>query len=208
MAKLTGGILGTATGKVSGVVAATWKDKNYVRQYVIPGNPNTAAQQVQRALMAACVDFAKLLVGQVFNAYTDGFQRSMSGFNYFVHRNIHHFTPVIEWGSIKVCEGKLYKPPLTGLVVDSGTHVATWSFLTALGNNGLDTDKIFAVLFDSTDGFIYFPAAEVTRDTGTITCDFQGGGGALCKGYLWAIQYTSGRVTLISDSGVSQVVAA
>ena len=46
-----------ASGKIAGsLVFATWKGLNTVRQYVVPSNPNTNPQSIQRGYMIAAVD--------------------------------------------------------------------------------------------------------------------------------------------------------
>ena len=57
MAKVTGPFLSIdASGTVyNALTASIWKGRNYMRGYFRPTNPNTEAQQVQRALMAAAV---------------------------------------------------------------------------------------------------------------------------------------------------------
>jgi hypothetical protein len=101
MAKLLNGLLGPASGRVGNIVAASWKQTNYARSYVVPANPNTTAQQAQRNAFGKCVDFAKLLVGQIFNPYTDRFQTNMSGFNFFIKRNIEAFKQTNGWISVR-----------------------------------------------------------------------------------------------------------
>jgi hypothetical protein len=45
-----------ASGTIYNVLTASiWKGRNYIRGYFVPTNPNTAAQQAQRTLMANAV---------------------------------------------------------------------------------------------------------------------------------------------------------
>lgn len=57
MAKVAGPFMSVdASGTIyKTLTASIWKGRNYIRGYFIPTNPNTAAQQAQRALMAAAV---------------------------------------------------------------------------------------------------------------------------------------------------------
>jgi len=57
MAKVTAPFLSLgATGQFGKtLVASTWKGLNTMRQYVVPANPQTAAQVAQRALLTAAV---------------------------------------------------------------------------------------------------------------------------------------------------------
>ena len=58
MAKVTGPLLSIdASGKIGdSIVFTRWRGTKVVRQYVIPANPNTAAQQVQRNFMALAIN--------------------------------------------------------------------------------------------------------------------------------------------------------
>lgn len=161
MGKILSGILSKVSGKVAGVVGGSWKDVAYLRAYVKPANPNTAAQQTQRTKFSDCVDFAKPLVGPVFNAYTDKFQKSMSGFNFFIKRNIAEFDGSVDYSLLKVTEG-----PLSAVSVTSAQYITdtiTISFTANPGNNGLDTDKVYALAYHTVSGLFYFAAAETTR---------------------------------------------
>ena len=167
MAIIRSGVLGNTRGKVAGVVGSQWKDKNYLREYVKPANPNTAAQQVQRGLMRLCVAFAKSLVGPVFNAYTDKFLKSMSGYNAFIKANIALFTTDPTYASVVISQGKL--SPVSGLAATYdtgiGNLVLTWN--DNLGNNGAADDKVYWVAYHKVTLQWHFADAEVTRTTET-----------------------------------------
>lgn len=208
MAKIRSGILGNIRGKVSGVVGGQWKDVNYLREYVKPANPSTAAQQTQRGLMSDCVAFCKTLVGPIFNAYTDKFQRSMSGFNFFIKRNITIFDGTPDYSSIKLSEGKL--SPITGLAVTyntaDGETILTWN--ENLGNNGASDDSVFWALYSSGDGIWYFADGEVDRSTETDTQTIVTGLSATSlEVYALVAQYAGTLVDLISDSVHDQCAA-
>ena len=203
MAILTGGILGNIRNKVGGVVGSQWKHRNTLRSYVIPGNPDTAAQQVQRNKFAAAVAFAKLILGQVLNVYVDPFQKQMSGFNFFIKQNIAYFAAAIVWESVKVTFGKLYGP----LNASFGTLIAEQSAITwdtDTGSNGAADDKVFAMFYNITRDLIYFAGAEVNRSAGTLTIDIPGTlDGDDCYMACWASKYdASGALVMVSDSVV------
>lgn len=208
MARLRSGILGNVRGKVAGVVGSQWKSINYVREYVLPANPNTAAQQVQRALMAKTVVFAKQAVGSIFNGYTDKFQKAMSGFNFFIKRNIAEFIASPTWANIKVTEGKL-NPVITGTCeYTTGTGVLACAFDKNLGANGLDSDSMFGLCWDLTSLIMYFPAAEVDRSTETISMTLATGiATASLKVWLFPIKYSNTLVDIIGNSSQHDVSA-
>lgn len=201
MAKLRSGILGNIRGKVAGVVGGQWKDINYVREYVKPANPNTAAQQTQRTKMADAVAFCKALVGPVFNAYTDKFQKAMSGFNFFVKRNIAEFDGAVDYAALLLTEGKLHAPTNFAAVYDTGFADATLTWDETLGNNGALTDAIFGAIYDAGTGLWYFPAAEGDRDAESLVVPVPSGlTEADLKAYVWAIRYSGTIVDAISSA--------
>ena len=207
MAIIRSGVLGNTRGKVSGVVGSQWKDKNYLREYVKPANPKTAAQTVQRNLMAACVEFAKHCVGPVFNTYTDKFQKSMSGFNFFIKQNISQFVAAPDHSLIKLCEGKLHLGTPSVSVYTAGSGDVTVTFPTTLGNNGAADDQVFLAVYNATNGYWSFAAAEVDRSTGTISATSATGMvAANIHTYILAAKYAGAIVSLISDSVYAESV--
>ena len=201
------GILGSVSGKVAGVVGGRWKDKAYLRAYTIPANPNTAAQQTQRTKFSDTVEFAKPLVGQIFNAYTDKFQKAMSGFNFFIKRNIAVFDGSPDLSLVKIAEGPL-SPVNPSLAELDGTEV-TISYASSLGNNGLETDAVFAIVYNDVSGVFSFAAAEVARSVHSIVVDVGGGAGASnLHAYVLTAQYVSTVLSIIANSVYEEVVAA
>lgn len=201
MARLRAGILGNVRGKVAGVVGSQWKDKNYIREYVKPANPRTAAQVTHRQKMGRCVSYAKWLVGPIFNAYTDKFQKSMSGFNYFIKQNILAFTAAPPYENLFISEGKLSSVIVTAGVYTTGSGACVIGFTENLGNNGSGDDQCFAAVYDKTSKLWYFAAAEVDRDTETITVTCDTGitpTDLFC--YVLAAQYVGTLVKMISNS--------
>jgi len=65
MAKVSGPFMSIdASGTIyKSLTASIWKGRNYIRGYFRPTNPNTAAQIVQRDLMAAAVAAWQALTG-------------------------------------------------------------------------------------------------------------------------------------------------
>lgn len=200
MGVIMSGILSKVSGKVAGVVGASWKDKAYLRAWVKPANPNTAAQQTQRTKFSDCVDFAKPLVGQVFNAYTDKFIKSMSGFNFFIKRNIALFNGSPAWGDVKVTEGPLSPVVPSTFTYSGGTVEMAWA--KNLGNNGEDTDLVFWVIYDKDTGIFYMSDGEVARsvqaDSQTIP-DFLTA--TDLNLYIWPSQYIGTVLDIIANSG-------
>lgn len=208
MARLRAGILGNLRGKVAGVVGSQWKDKNYIREYVKPANPNTSAQQTQRTKMSDCVAFAKTLVGPVFNAYTDRFQKSMSGFNYFIKQNIAEFDGSIDYSALKLTEGKLSPILMAFCTYTTGSGVVANTFSANKGNNGEDTDPIYGAAYHVPTGLWYFPAAETTRSSLGINMTLPTGLTPTdIEVWVWPVQKVNTLVTSIANSDHQQAVA-
>ncbi|MCP4342643.1 MAG: hypothetical protein GY799_28115 [Desulfobulbaceae bacterium] len=170
MAKIRSGILGNTRGKVAGVVASQWKDVNYIREYVKPGNPRTPAQLVQRAKMSACVNFSRPLVGPVFNAFWDPFLKSKSGFNAFVSANIKNFGAIPEYDKVQIIQGKLI--PIADLtVVNTASQkgiTVSWS-IEALDAGVLEGDIKIAVYNIARDQWTFaFNVASVDDESYTV----------------------------------------
>jgi len=208
MARLRSGILGQMRGKVAGLVGGQWKNVSYIREYVKPANPNTALQQTQRTKMADCVAFAKPIVGPVFNAYTDRFQKSMSGFNRFIKSNISQFDGSPDYSLIKLTEGKLSNVLVASCNYNTGNGAFSIAWTENYGNNGTATDKCYVVVYDKNSELWYYAAAEVTRDTQliniTLPVDITV---TNLEAWIWSVKYSGTLVSLISNSTWSDVTA-
>lgn len=82
-----------------------WKGLNVVRGYVIPSNPNTAAQQSQRTKFTNAVDafHAAPLTAldlTAWNLFATIFAQIMSGFNTFVKKHVEGAIAGTDWAAI------------------------------------------------------------------------------------------------------------
>ena len=91
MAKVTGPLFSlSASGQIAKtLVFMKWKGIDDVRKYVIPANPNTAAQQTQRAFITAALSMWHVTDWiaadlTAWNLYATTLGKVMSGFNAFV----------------------------------------------------------------------------------------------------------------------------
>lgn len=74
-------------GRAADAVASSWKGISYVRKYVIPANPNTAAQQLVRNSFAAMIPlWRSLYLPLKLWLDTYGIDYQMSGMNVFVSK--------------------------------------------------------------------------------------------------------------------------
>lgn len=197
MGKIRSGILSRVSGKVAGVVGGNWKNVAYLREYVVPANPNTTAQAAQRTKFSDCVAYAKLLVGPVFQTYTDKFQKNMSGYNAFIKANIALF-PLSSFNLLKVTEGPLAPPGDRTTDRDNFTVSLIWD-PAILGTNGSATDKVFGYARNPVTGQVFFPAAPVARSVGTIDITVDSDSSEY-QTYAWAAKYNGDILASISNS--------
>lgn len=208
MAKILNGILGKASGKVGGVVAGTWKDKNYVRTHVIPANPDSAGQQVQRAKFSKAVAFAKQFLGTVLNVFVDPFQKSMSGFNYFIKSNVQYFSNSPTYSAVRLTFGKLFCQAITSATASVSGSLVTANYSSALGPNGLATDVMYLAVYDRTNHVGYISDGSATRADGTVTVSMPVTNFGNYDCYLIAAQYDTGKLVMVSTSVYSLAVGA
>jgi hypothetical protein len=91
MSKTTAPLLSfTARGQIGKtMVASSWRGVKYFRQYVVPANPNTLAQQTVRGAFALLREMWKLapaLMQAPWDAFAQG--RPFTGMNKFVGENV------------------------------------------------------------------------------------------------------------------------
>jgi len=154
MAKLSAGILGPVSGKVGDVVGASWKGINYIRSYVIPANPNSAAQQTERELFSDLVSLGKTALGSILQPYWDPFLKKNSGWAHFIGLNRGLYTTHLDFSPVHMSEGILEGDVISAAVYGSPTVDIVFSG-DALGN-GSPTDPVIAFVYDEVNkvGFV------------------------------------------------------
>lgn len=81
-------LISAMSGKTADAVFASWKGIAYVRQHVIPANPQTAGQTAVRNALAEAVAMWQGLEARVNTAFNNGADElGYSGYNDFVSRN-------------------------------------------------------------------------------------------------------------------------
>lgn len=206
MGKINNGILGAVSGKVAGVIGASWKGIPYLRGYAIPGNPQSAGQTVQRNKMTSIVAMAKSVLATVCQVYWNPFAVKMSGYNMFVKHNLDARASNTDYDLAVMADGSLEPETLSALVYTTGTGgcVATWT-PGGLGN-GLDTDKAVVVLYDAEYNVAFVDDATTRVDA---TASFNIGSGRTLNqlhAYLFFTRGT-GETLEVSDSDYSVVTA-
>lgn len=81
-------LISSMSGKTADAVFATWKGRPYVRERVIPANPQTAAQTAVRNSLAELVAMWHIMDADLQTAYGLGAANlAISGYNDWVGRN-------------------------------------------------------------------------------------------------------------------------
>lgn len=163
------GILGGFSGKVGPVVGGKWKDIDYMRGYVVPANPNTPPQQAVRAKFSALVASARLLLSTVLQPFWDPFLSSMSGFNSWISVNydLSDVDGLIDETAI-MARGTLETAPMTSSTYNTATGVCDLNFSDTITGNGLATDSVLGIVYDSVNDDFYFGGTGDTRASATI----------------------------------------
>lgn len=165
MALQTYGILGPVTQKIGNVVGAKWKDRYYFRTLVTPSNPNTAAQQAVRTNFATLVAAGRLILSSVLQTYWDPYYTGMSGFNGFIKYNMEAQPGAFDWSLVQVARGSLEGSTISGAVYADPT--VTVSYSTATSGNGLATDEVHVVVFDTANNVAFINSGGETRTDGS-----------------------------------------
>ena len=202
-AVLEGGILGTVRNKVGNVVAATWFGINYVRSYVVPSNPNTAAQQTQRTFFAAIVAAAKLILTTVIQPYWDPFYTQYSGYNAFCKKNLDDMSAPFDYADMSISQGNLELDEITGAPYAASAVTIAWS-VAGMGD-GLGSDHAVGVVFDSANNIAFVADNEDARaDEECAVTVGAGRTAANLKAYLF-FKRGSGETLYVSNSDYFQV---
>jgi len=161
------GILGGFSGKVGNVVGGKWKDIDYMRVYVIPSNPNTAAQQTVRTKFSKLVDFGKKLLSTILQVYWDPFHSDMSGFNAFISANY----STLDGSNDLVASSVLADGTLESIHTNTSTYSTSTGEVEAtidgtIQGNGLATDELIAVAYDKNTELFYVSTGSQPRSGG------------------------------------------
>lgn len=169
MAKQTGGILGTPSGKIAGIIFSSARSRTgkvvTAREKVSPANPRTPAQVLQRNKFATIVDLAKRWGPSI---YQDDWNRSvgqLAGFSSIMSIWLAEIDDNLLFTAPPVTPlGDLHTPATITFAAGSsaGKVKVTWSL--ELGANGTDDDKLIFVTqrADASSGNLVVVAEEDT----------------------------------------------
>lgn len=182
MAKLTAPLMSFgASGKLAdALVYFPWKGVDSVRSYVIPANPRTALQMVQRAYLTAAVSnwhaetpTAADLVA--YNRWANVLAGALSGFNAYIRANI-AFRRAGEtlWGIVSNVQ--INTPTAVGFDVDVENSVVGYTLRCRIGTTRTFLPTIVALVDDGDGTYSLTWAAGVASQDYYVQIDKQEGG--------------------------------
>jgi Family of unknown function (DUF6266) len=204
---LPSGAFGDLIGRVGGVVGFKWKGINAVRSYVVPSNPDSADQQIQRARMRQAVFIARQLLATLLKTYWDPFYSTMSGFNAWISQNIMKLaatTYYIDETAI-IAKGTLLGVNTLAATYTTGTGAIDGTFVdNTNGTTGLGTDALFVVVIGN-DGKVYYSALTGDdRSTESFSITVTSGlTAANVFIYAFFVQGTGASLSVSDNSGVA-----
>jgi len=208
MGKLLNGILGTMTGKVSGVVGSKWKGVNTVRGYAKPSNPNTAAQIVQRGLFSFVIGQGKLILTSILQVFWNPFASGQSGFNLFNSVNLKRVSSDSDYASLLMAQGSLEGGEIDTFTYNSGTGLASITYPDTHIGNGEDTDDVNVVILDAENGVAFSSIGNATRVDGADSFNIGAGRTpAQLHGYMF-FSRGAGSTLEVSTSDYSVISAS
>lgn len=171
MGKFHNGVLGTMTGKVGGVVGRTWKGINTVASYQPNvSNPRTNSQMAQRGKLSALTVLASMLNTAFIKPLWDRDAKKMSGFNAFIQANMAAVNEVgvINWDNLIASKGKMVKPELSAINVETGNIILEWSPAVTDAYSQA-SDKLYLAIVDPFENKASAFSAVAIRSAGTCS---------------------------------------
>jgi hypothetical protein len=216
MAKIKSGILSKVQGKVAGVVGATWKGQNYLRELVKPGNPNTPAQQLQRGKMSVAVKASRTFLAPVLTRFVSKFVKNMSAYNWFVKQNIGEAASSnTKIKSLMVSFGSMTPPIVIGDDMDNDTTDINFRNLVAPAVPAGHTCHFIGCVCTKDakkSGYMVSNALQPgAMAVQSVTCSPEAGEEYFVSGFFADVtdfELASEKVWAISNSSVSEFTAA
>lgn len=129
-------IVGSMSGKAGPVVFSRWKGQPYIRQHVVPSNPNTDAQQAQRAYFSQIVSWWHQLAALMVtfcDALVEG--EALSGFNAFMTQNVKDLVDAVDPRIIPTSSDIVAVESFVATTGASGIITCAWNAGDAVGSS-------------------------------------------------------------------------
>lgn len=160
-------IISEARGAVADCVFSVWKGRPYIRQRVIPANPQSDDQTAVRESLARCVELWQSLEKDITNvqdAYATGYR--MSGFNNFIKDNRAAEQAETE---LKITPPNKEIDPVAALT-DAGGGASGSIILTWTGGTVGTTFKVYVLTRkDAENEFVLAEKDTTLTSEGTVT---------------------------------------
>lgn len=167
------GILGGFSKSVGPVVGSSWKGIAVMKAKPLSvANPKTAAQQAQRNKFAQAVAAGQALLAGLITTFWNPFAEKMSGFNFWISRNIDAFDASGLTDASKINLGTSSKHPAVGLaiVANDGADDVDFTWTDNTGEEGsANTDLAVLVAYNENDDKWFYSETAVQRDAAAAT---------------------------------------
>jgi len=167
------GIMGGFSKKVGPVVGSSWKGIAVMKAKPLSvANPNTAGQQAQRGKFSMAVAAAQALLAGLITTFWNPFAEKMSGFNFWIKRNIDAFdaTGLVTPANINL--GTSTKHPAVGLaiVANDAADDVDYTWTDNSGEEGAAAgDLAVLVAYNENDDKWFYSETAVLRSATAAT---------------------------------------
>lgn len=204
--KYEGSPFGKMSGAIAGQVTSSWKGIKYGRAYVIPNNPQSVNQTLQRTIFKNISEFGRRIVDTILNPYTLPAPKLMSAFNKFVSINTKLQTGLtILYNLIKITTGGLYNPGILSFACANTGDLCVFEWEINLVGEALSTDLGHAVVYNETQDKFFF-GSPTARSEGGVTVIATGANlNDVMHGWIFFVNALG---TIVSDSAYATDVVA
>ncbi len=170
MAKIRNGILGKAKGKIGGVVASTWKGVNYVREYVVPANPKTAAQSGVRNNFSSVVAIGRSIKSEVIDTYWKDLVKGKpnSGWAKFIGVNQKRITAARSIAALALATGDLESFNAEAITYNVEQQTFNMNWIDNPSTTGQSTDELLFYVWDPLKKYLHAYTPLPTRATENV----------------------------------------
>jgi hypothetical protein len=168
------GILGGLSGSLGSVTGSSWKGIAVLKAKPLSvANPKTALQVAQRDKMSWLVEFFKSVLSTIVKPLNDRFAAKMSGFNLVVQQSmgafdnsgvINDFAKLFITPSSKGEQEIFINEP----VADGDLNIV-FDWTANLSGTQLNTDKLYAVVYNETQGTFVTSSGTKLRSAASAT---------------------------------------
>lgn len=208
-------LIGKSRQKMGGAVFSTWKGINVLKTKPLTvANPNTPAQQLQRAKLSLAVETYRKQAGII----NEGFAKEaikQSAYNAFVSDMIKNAitgadaaSVAVDWANLDVAKGTMSPTVLDSVTATDGSANIDFTYPTAatgVGQSATDTLRIAA--FNSTTGDFCITNPTDPRSIGSDSFDMSNPVSSGDSLYVYLF-FVSADGSMVSDSTVTNVVVS